>query len=314
MATRGSIDFSVDRDGIITEALEQMGMLAEGQTPSADQLTSMSRTLNMLVKAWQGEGLNLFALQKLYIYLEKDKQEYDLGSTTTDHFSAEFNQTTTTAAAVATDTTIDVTSATNMATSDYIGVKLDDGTMQWTTITNIASLTITLNDALTGGVDSGALIYFYTSKANRPMKITNVVLRDSISNQDTPIWNTSRQEYIELPNKESNGAVNQIWYDPQVGTGVLSVWPRSDNVNKYLVIWVQRTLEDFDSATDDADYPQEWLLPLALNLAAVSCTKYGVPRFERTYIFNLARDYKKLAESFDIEEGFQFQPEYVPNG
>jgi len=312
VATSGSIDFSATRDDIIIEALEQMGVLAEGQTPSADQLTSMARTLNMLVKAWQGEGLNLFALQKLYVYLEKDKQEYDLGSTTTDHFSNEFNQTTTTAAAVATDTTIDVTSVTNMAVSDYIGIKLSDGTMQWTTVTNITTLTLTLNDALTGAMDSGTLIYFYTSKANRPMKIVNVVLRDSTSEQDTPIWTTSRQEYIELPNKGSDGAVNQIWYDPQVGTGILSVWPQSDTVDKYLVIWVQRTLEDFDSATDDADYPQEWLLPLALNLAALSCTKYGVPRFDRVYIKGLAVEYKKLAESFDTEDGFQFQPEYTP--
>jgi len=314
VATSGNIDFSASRDDIITEALEQMGMLAEGQSPSADQLTSMSRTLNMLVKAWQGEGLNLFALQKLYVYLEKNKQEYSLSSTTTDHFSSEYNRTTTTQAQVATDTTIEVTSATDMATSDYIGIKLSDGTMQWTTISNISSLTITLTAALTGGSTSGDTIYFYTSKANRPMKISNVVLRNSISLQDTPIWNISRQEYIELPNKSSDGAVNQVWYDPQVGTGVLSVWPESDNVDKILVLWVQRTLEDFDAANDEADFPQEWFLPLSLNLAAVSCTKYGVPRFERTYIRNLAAEYKILAESFDREDGFQFQPEYTPNG
>ena len=312
MATSGSIDFSTTRDDIITEALEQMGMLAEGQSPSADQLISMSRTLNMLVKAWQGEGLNLFALQKLYVYLEKDKQEYNLSSTTTDHFSTEFNKTTTSSSAIATDTTIDVSSADGMVVADYIGVKLSDGTMQWTTINTITSLTITLDTALTGAVDSSALVYFYTTKANRPMKISNVVLRDATSEQDIPIWTVSRQEYIELPNKQNDGAVNQIWYDPQVGTGVLSVWPQSDTVGKYLVLWVQRTLEDFDSATDDADYPQEWLLPLALNLAAVSCTKYGVPRFERTYIQGLAFQYKILAESFDREEGFQFQPEYTP--
>ena len=313
MSTSGSIDFSATRDDIITEALEQMGMLAEGQSPSADQLTSMARTLNMLVKAWQGEGLNLFALQKLYVYLEKEKQEYNLSSTTTDHFSASFNKTTTSIAAIATDTTITVTTVAGIADGDYIGVKLTDGTMQWNVVNGspVGSV-VTLTTALTGAVDNGALIYYYTTKANRPMKISNVVLRDSISEQDIPIWNVSRQEYIELPNKQSGGAINQVWYDPQVGTGILSVWPQSNTVNKYLVLWVQRTLEDFDSATDDADYPQEWLLPLALNLAAVSCTKYGVPRFERTYIRGLAVEYKKLAESFDAEDGFQFQPEYTP--
>jgi len=89
MSTSGSIDFIVNRDDIITEALEHMGVLAEGQSPSTEQLTSMSRTLNMMVKAWQADGLNLFTIKKLYVYLEKDKKEYRKASSTTDHISGE---------------------------------------------------------------------------------------------------------------------------------------------------------------------------------------------------------------------------------
>ena len=313
MSTSGSTDFIVNRDDIITEALEQMGVLAEGQSPNSDQLTSMSRTLNMMVKSWQADGLNLFALQKLYLYLEKDKKEYSLGSSTTDHISSEYNRTTTSVAANITDSTIEVSSITNMVSGDYIGIKLDDGTMQWTTINGSPSgSTVTLTDSLTDDVPSNATVFFYTSKSNRPMKIKNAVISNSIDDNDTPIWIMSRQEYIELPNKSTSGQVNQIYYDPQIGLGTLRVWPVTDTVDKYLTLWVQRTLEDFDSATDDADYPQEWYLPLALNLAALSCSKYGVPRTERDYIARLAIGYKMLADSFDIEDGFQFQPEYNP--
>lgn len=311
MATSGSIDFSVSRDDIITEALEQMGVLGEGQSPSADQLTSMSRTLNMMVKAWQADGLNLFAVQKLYVYLEKEKDEYSLGSTTTDHISTEYNRTTTSSAASATDTTIEASSISGMSDADYIGVKLDDGTMQWTTINGApAGSTVTLTDALTGDVASGNTVYFYTTKANRPMKIKNVILSDAITAQDTPIWKVTRSEYIDLPNKTSDGEVNQIYYDPQVTLGVMHVWPRSNSVDKYLTLWVQRTLEDFDAASDNADFPQEWFLPLALNLAAVSCPKYGVPRVERDYIAQQAMGYKMLASTFDVEDGFFFQPDF----
>lgn len=310
MATSGSTDFLATRDDIITEALEQMGVLAEGQTPSADQLTSMSRTLNMLVKAWQGEGLNLFAVQKMYVYLEKEKSEYSLAASSIDHCALEYNRTTTTAAAIATDTTIEVTSITGISASDSIGVELSDGTMQWNVVNGAPTgTTITLTTALSGAVSSGATVYTYTTKANRPMKIMNVMLTDAVSEQDTPIWTMSRQEYVELPSKTTDGAVNQVYYDPQVAAGSLFVWPQSDTVNKYLTLWVQRSLEDFDAATDDADFPQEWYLPLALGLAAVSCTKYGVPRFERTYIGQLAQHYKTIAESFDAEDGFQLQPE-----
>lgn len=313
MSTSGSIDFIVSRDDIIVEAMEQMGVLAEGQSPNANQLASMSRTLNMMVKTWQADGLNLFSLRKLYVYLEKDKIEYDLGATSTDHISSEYNRTTTSVTAVATDTAIEVTSITNMVSGDFIGIKLDDGTMQWTTINGAPTgSTVTLTDALTDDVSSDVTVFFYTSKANRPMKIKNVVITDSINSNDTPIWLMSRQEYIELPNKDSSGQVNQIYYDPQITLGILSVWPTSSDVDSYLTIWVQRTLEDMDSATDTPDYPQEWYLPLALNLAAVSCSKYGVPRTERDYIARMAVYYKTLAESFDIEDGFQLQPEYNP--
>ena len=288
-----------------------MGVLAEGQSPNSDQLTSMARTLNMMVKAWQADGLNLFALRKLYVYLEKDKKEYNLSSSSTDHISAEYNRTTTSAVAASTDTTIEVTSITDMASGDYIGIKLDDGTMQWTTINGAPSgSTVTLTDALTDDVSSGVSVFFYTTKANRPMKIKNALVTNSIDDNDVPIWIVSRQEYIDLPNKDNTGQVNQIYYDPQVGTGVLSVWPVTDNVDKYLTIWVQRTLEDLDSASDDVDYPQEWYLPLALNLASLSCTKYGVPQIERSQINKMAMGYKILADSFDTEDGFQFQPEY----
>jgi len=310
MATSGSIDFSVSRDDIITEALEQMGVLAEGQSPSADQLTSMARTLNMMVKAWQGEGLNLFAVQKLYVYLEKDKNEYSIGATTTDHVSTEYNRTTTSAAAAITDTTIEVSSISDMSDGDYIGIKLDDGTMQWTTINGTPSgSTVTLTVGLTDAVTSGVTVFSYTNKANRPMKIANVNVVDSIANSHTPVWIYSRQEYVDLPQKDSDGRVNQIYYDPQVGLGKLYVWPETDTVDNYLTLWVQRTLEDFDAASDDADFPQEWYLALSFNLAALSCTKYGVPRDVRRDIQAVAAEAKKLAESFDAEQGFYLEPD-----
>lgn len=60
MATSGSFDYTIDRDDVITEALQLVGRLADGESPTADQLTSCGRTLNMLVKAWQSDGLQLF--------------------------------------------------------------------------------------------------------------------------------------------------------------------------------------------------------------------------------------------------------------
>ena len=150
----------------------------------------------------------------------------------------------------------------------------------------------------------------YTSKANRPMRINNAIVTDATSSTSRPIWVVSREEYINLPNKLSDGPTNQIYYDPQVGTGILNVWPETDSVNQYLTLWVQRTLEDFDAASDDADYPQEWYTSLSLGLASLSCFKYGVPRDRRRDINAMAREARKEAEDFDREDGFQIQPEH----
>ena len=61
MATSGSFDFVVNRDDLIEEALQQCGKLGDHESPTSDQLTSCSRTLNMLIKAWNAEGLKLWA-------------------------------------------------------------------------------------------------------------------------------------------------------------------------------------------------------------------------------------------------------------
>lgn len=80
MATSGSFDFSVDRDDIITEALQICGAIGDGETPTADQLTSCSRTLNMLIKAWQADGLQLFRRKTYTITPTAGTASYSFGS------------------------------------------------------------------------------------------------------------------------------------------------------------------------------------------------------------------------------------------
>ena len=80
MATSGSFDFVLDRDDIITEALQQVGAIADGETPSSDQLTSCSRTLNMVMKAWQADGMQLYRKKEYTITLVASDNTYTFGS------------------------------------------------------------------------------------------------------------------------------------------------------------------------------------------------------------------------------------------
>lgn len=302
MPTSGSINLTASRDDIITEALELLGVLAEGDSPTAAQLTSCARTLNYMIKAMQADGLNLYALQLVYLFLQEAQSSYSLLSTGTDHYTASFVETTTSATSASAATTLTVTSITGISASDIIGVYQDDGSVHWTTVNGAPSgSTVTLTAALTDDVSSGAVVYAYTTRANRPMRITDVVMHDFSGNTDLPVTHGSREEYFNLTEKGADARVNKIYYDPQVAAPKLFVWPQADDERDYLKLYIQRTLEDVDVAADLVDYPQEWFLCLAYNLSLLLGPKYGKPLPAMAGISAIAeREYKRVKD-FDVE-------------
>ena len=308
MAISNSIDYIVTRDDIITEALEQLGVLAEDESPSSGQLTSCSRTLNMMVKAWQGEGANLFAQQQCYLLLEKDKHEYTLSSTG-DNFTTSYTKTQLSVAGVATDSTITVDSDDDISDVDYIGIELDDGTMQWTTVNGApAANVVTLTTALTGAAAIDNYVFNYTTKANRPMK---VLAAQALSTNDaeTSVSIINKSEYLNLSNKTTDGIVSQKSYDPQISSPTLRVYNEVDDVTDVLVLTCQRTLSDFDAAGDNPDFPQEWYLALAFNLAVLLAPKYGIDKNDFERIAMIAMGTKEIAMGFDVDESLIFSAE-----
>ena len=67
------------KEDIITEALEICGVLAEGEEPNLDQLFSCTRSLDYITKAWQTEGINIWAVVSLEVPIEVGKQSYTIG-------------------------------------------------------------------------------------------------------------------------------------------------------------------------------------------------------------------------------------------
>jgi hypothetical protein len=64
----------------------------------------------------------------------------------------------------------------------------------------------------------------------------------------------------------------------------------------------QRTLEDFDDAANEPDYPQEWFLPLAYGLAVMLAPKYGTPVQDYARIQQTAAQLYETAEGWDAEQ------------
>lgn len=188
MTTSSSIDFSLTRDEIISDALELIGAIGIGETPTAADLTTCSRSLNMMVKAWEAQGIHLWTKTTLQVSLVENQINYTLSP--------------------------------------------------------------------------------------RPLMILQAWLRNT-DNVDRPIMIDNMTSYNMIPNKTTSGKINRIIYDPQLSTGILSVWPVPDDDTDVLYLKYIRVIEDFDSSSNTPDLPQEWLQPLVENLAVKVAPKYG---------------------------------------
>ena len=275
MATSNSINFGLTRDDAITEALELLGVLGEGETSNAEMLTSSARTLNLMVKAWQGRGVNIFAVEDVFVF-QDGSQEYSLLNGSSTKFTNTYDYTTLSTAAVSGSGTIEVTDITGFEASDVIGVILETGVWHWTSINGSPTgSTITLSASLPAAAEVGALVVGYATQSRRPMRVMEAYRRTK-DGQDIPLEVVGDRTYNLLTPKDAAGVVNTVWYDWQTTTPKLYVWPVTSVHTDVIFLRCLRTLQDLDGATDDMDFPQEWYHAITLNLALQLAPKYGV--------------------------------------
>lgn len=314
MATSGDITFNLTRADIITEAMELLGVLGEGDVPNAAQTTSASRTLNMMLKSWQNRGTHLFVTQEIILFLEKNKSRYivDLaGGSASDRSCVftDFVKTNLDGALAASATAVTVDDTTGMAAADEIGIETTGGTLFWDIILSVDSPT-TLT--LTTGVDAAAAdrndVYTFTNRASRWRKILNCVVTTD-NDVETPVEVIARQDWTDLSVKLTSGRVNQIYWKPLWKTAEMFVWTQTDDETDYLHLWVQRQIEDMDNDADDFDLPNEWYLAIAYNLALLLAVKFGVSDKTWARINVIAEQTLIDAESDDTEDSMYFTPD-----
>lgn len=309
MATSGSYDFNLDRDGIITEAYSLTGSVAIGETPTAAEITDGGKSLNIMLKGWQAKGYGLWLNQEITVFPGYAEKSVSLGPTG-NHASATIVKTEMKVAGVATNLTINVDSITGMTSGDYIGIELDAGTLQWTTINGVPSgNTVTLMAALTGAAAIDNHVYTYTTKTQRPLSVieARLITSDEI---EIPIEVISRDIYMLLSNKDTTGLINQAYYDPQLTNGKLYVWPTSSDVKNRIEMTIKKPIMDFDASADDGEFPQEWFEAITTNLAIRIGIKNGVPLDPE--LKELAMISLQDALGFDQEqESMFFQPRFM---
>ena len=340
MATSGTVTYRPTAATVISQALTIVGAIDPdaGGSPSATQSSDALTTLNMLAKTWEAKGLQLWETQYGVIFPAPSQSVFVLGSPgpAGDHACVSsplgfgFVQTALDANAASGATSISVdtlsspstvgTSATTMANGYYIGIQLDSGDIQWTTINGSPVVSaVPLTTALTGAASSGNFVYCYQTKLVRPLRILDGFLRqvageqNSTTQNDVPCIILSREQYNRFGMKASGGTPIQLYYDPQENTGHLYMYPTFSVANQLMFIQYQSPIEDFATTSDDFDLPQEWGEALTWNLALRLCAKYEVSKVKYDMIKEMAVTLFSQLDAWDQEAASVFiQPQMWP--
>lgn len=109
----------------------------------------------------------------------------------------------------------------------------------------------------------------------RPFRVIEARYR-SASGVDIPMFDLTRQEYLDLPLKTSSGVPTNYYVDYQRGSAVLYVWSVPASVTTETIQYsYQRVFEDIDRLDDDLDIPQEYLELVGTSLAVRCFSLFG---------------------------------------
>lgn len=294
MATSGSYNLQLTASNIVVLALEDIGVLAPGQTISNERLDFGLRRLNVIAKQWQGtsdmaNGLKVHTRQRVTLFLAKGQQTYTIGPASTDsRATTSYGRTTISAAEAIGQTTLSVTATTDtttnpgttvtMTAADIIGIELDDGTIQWSTISSTGAGTVTVADSLTVAAASGNYVWWFTSRAQRFMVTESAVTRDENRN-DFPIhvFRTSDEYDAGVADKYADGDPSAILIEPLRLNTRVTLDSQPTDVTKQIVLTVLYPAEDYDASSNDIAFPQEWYGALEWELAKRCASSFGRP-------------------------------------
>ena len=291
MTTSASWDYSLTATQIINAAMEDIGVLAAGETLSSEDQTLALTRLNLLVKQFQGQSdmgqsLKVWTRQRVTLFLAKGQQTYTIGPAATDsRATTQYGRTTISANEAIGQTVLSITSNTDtvtypgttvtMTASDIVGIQLNDGTIQWSTISGTPSSTMTIADSLTVASNAGKYVWWFTSRAQRFPMIESALLRDKDRNDTTIAIYREVGEYEGLLNKEAQGDATAILVEPLRLNTRITLDAQPTDVTKQLRLTVLYPAEDYDSATNDIAFPQEWLAALEWELAFRCAPAFG---------------------------------------
>jgi len=168
----------------------------------------------------------------------------------------------------------------------------------------------TVNE-ITVGMTSGVSQYSIglASSQPRPLKILQAFIRDA-NNQDTMLEVLSRYDFNTLGYKEESGIPNQLYYDPQIGSGIITLFNVPSDSTSTIHLVIQRQIQDFSTASNTPDLPQEAYRMLKWCLAEEIALEYGAKEKSIALIAMKAKQLRDDFMSFEQETASVY---FAPN-
>jgi hypothetical protein len=271
MATSGSYNFKMQRDGIIAAALRKLGVLGRGQTPNDNQITEGAVSLNVLVKKLQGIGVGLWALEwvtrTLTASTERTGTDGEVYTCIRGHVSA--------------------TGDKPITGADFAKYWYKKGS--------------------TGGVWSAGATYRSIGDFDLDLNtlwVEKAFIRRANSDHDVDV--RSMKDYLAEITKYPTGLTSRMMLDRNFEAMHAYLLPQPDKVTDVLHYQKYTILQDMNSGPDNPDFPPMWLDVLIFGLAHSLAFEYpSVPTSVRRDLRDEARIALDLARTGDEEVEFE---------
>jgi len=233
--------------------LIQVGI--DGEALSPEYYERARNAVNLAVLEMQAKGLHLSSYKVGYLFLQPNQYKYVIEdeNATNEYFSRQIS-----ADEALGQTVLSVDNTDDLQVDDIIGITLDDGSIQWTTVSafDTVLLTVTVADALTDAASTDNYIFNYRVALKQISRIHQMWRRDNYVN-DVPISMIGQQEYDVLPFKTTSpGLPSQAYYHRAIPKGVLYLWTIPVNSTYIIGFWYEQKLGQMKSQQDVMDLDQ----------------------------------------------------------
>lgn len=297
---------------LITRTLQSINAIDFNDTPDSNDYSYVSDLLNMMIKMWEVDGIHLFKRFQATLFPQLNQYSYQLGSVSgADNVCPSTNYVTTTVNSVVSTSSnlVTVLSLNGIVVGQNIGLEQDDGTRLWGVVNSIntGTLTLTCSFTTTTTAQVNNTVVLYSKKINRPLEILRGNTLDlKAANSEVTMEDLSYDEYFDLPVKNTPGRPNNFYYDRILSnglpfTGTLYLYNAPNKVYQIVNFTYTDCLQDMLNSTDNFDLPQEWLLPIMTNLAALLANFGYGKQINLESLQTMADRHYQILKSFDSD-------------